>query len=76
MNPREQLLEQLRAADDHRVVVDAATVLRILPARQGDERPDGTRLVGEEDVVAGRDQPENGDGDQQQKQTGARQPAG
>ena len=48
----EQPLEQRRLAHDHVDEVDAAAVARIVAAGDADERRDGMRAVGQEDVLA------------------------
>ena len=54
----EQPLEQRRLADDHVDEVDPAAVVRLVAARDLDERRDRVRLVGQEDVLVRRDHPE------------------
>ena len=76
MDEVEELFEEPRAADDHRVVVDASGPGRVLPALDLHDRCDRLRLVGEEDVVVGRDDPEDRRRGDEQKGAGSEKQAG
>jgi hypothetical protein len=70
----EEPLEERCLAHDHVDEVDAARALRVLAALDLDERSDGVRRVRQEDVVAGRQDPQH-ERDREQHAAGREQPA-
>ena len=76
MQAAEQALEQRRLAHDDVDEVDAAAVGRIAAARDADERRDGMRLVGQEDVLARREPPQREEGDEQDEPDRQQPPRG